>query len=152
MRTSSSASSLRPAIWPAERDSTSFMYTSAPAGTTTSLSITIGASSDVLKTSPVRFFAESMASIVRTVTSVPAGISTVLGCGGGGGAGAAGAADEAVSVLVTGADCAAAVWPWVAEADEETGLRAELLFTDFGARSGSAGAGGAASCAVATVI
>src|SRR5712691_5378941 len=150
MRTSSSDSSLRPAIWPAERDSTSFMYTSAPAGTTTSLSITIGASSEVLKTSPVRFFAESMASIVRTVISVPAGISTVLGCGGGGGAG--GVADEAVSVLVTGADCGTAVWPWVAEADEEAGLRAELLFTDFGARSGSAGAGGAASCAVATVI
>src|SRR5712692_374171 len=150
MRTSSSASSLRPAIWPAERDSTSFMYTSAPVGTTTSLSITIGASSDVLKTSPARFFAESMASIVRTVTSVPAGISTVLGCGGGGGAGAA--ADEALSVLVTGADSGIAVWSRIAEADEDAGLRAELLFTDLGARSGSAAAGGAASCAVATVI
>ncbi len=55
-------------------------------------------------------------------------------------------------MLVMGADSGIAVWSWVAEADEDAGLLAEPLFTGLGTRSGPAAAGGAASCAVATVI
>src|SRR5713101_6849231 len=87
MRTNSSRNSLRPLMRPAERASTSFTYTSVPVGTTISLSTTSGASSEARKISPVWLVSESMASIMRTTTEVPAGNSTCLGCGGGGGAG-----------------------------------------------------------------
>src|SRR5712692_7450713 len=84
MRTSSNRNSLRPLMCPAERASTSFTYTSVPVGTMISLSTTSGASSEARKISPVWLVSESMASIMRTTTEVPAGNSTCLGCGGGG--------------------------------------------------------------------
>src|SRR5207253_8764988 len=89
MLTNSSPSSLRPVTRPADLASTSLTYASAPLGTITLLSTTIGASSEALNICPAWFVFESMLSIVRTVTIVFAGTVTVTGCGrGGGGAGA----------------------------------------------------------------
>src|SRR5229473_7320225 len=95
MLLSSSPSSLRPVIRPAELALTSLMYASAPAGTITLLSATIGASNEALNTCPAWFVFESMLSIVRTVTIVLAGTVTVTGCGGGGAVAAAGGAAAA---------------------------------------------------------
>src|SRR5437667_7120528 len=89
MLTNSSPSSLRPVTRPADLASTSLTYASAPLGTITRLSTTIGTSSDALNICPAWFVFESMLSIVRTVTIVFAGTVTVTGCGGGGGAAAA---------------------------------------------------------------
>src|SRR2546429_4692204 len=87
MLINSSPSSLRPVTLPADFASTSLTYASAPLGTITRLSTTIGASSEALNTWPDWFVFESMLSIVRTVTIVFAGTVTVTGCGGEGGAG-----------------------------------------------------------------
>src|SRR5207253_7962503 len=110
MLTNSSPSSLRPVTRPADLASTSLTYASAPLGTITLLSTTIGASSDALNTCPAWFVFESMLSIVRTVTIVFAGTVTVTGCGGGGGAGAAagGAAAAIGSAIELAGEAAAA--------------------------------------------
>src|SRR5206468_3837578 len=99
----SSVSSLRPLIFPAELALTSLTYTSAPFGTITRSSTTIGASSDALKTCPVVFTLESTPSIMRTVIVDPAGTVTVLGLGGGGGVGAAGFSCGALTALAAAA-------------------------------------------------
>src|SRR5690242_4674919 len=94
MLANSSVSSLRPLKWPAELAFASFKKASAPAGMTTRSSETMGASREARKVWPVVFCAESILSMVRTVTTVLAGISTVRvrGCGGGAGAGSGEAA------------------------------------------------------------
>src|SRR5207302_8645053 len=109
MLTNSSPSSLRPVTRPADLASTSLTYASAPLGTITLSSTTIGASSDALNTWPAWFVFESMLSIVRTVTIAFASTVTVTGCGGVGGAGSAagGSAATAGSVIAL-ADAAAA--------------------------------------------
>ena len=133
IRTNSRPSSLRPLMCPAERACTSLMYTSVPEGTTMSPSKTIGPSSEALKISPLWLTSESMESIVRTLTEVPAGISTCLGCGGGGGnAGAAAACTGAGGD--TGAISRAGVGA----------VRFCTLRTGAGAGAGSAAGAGAA--------
>src|SRR5438309_4647412 len=109
MLTNSSPSSLRPVTRPADLASTSLTYASAPLGTITLLSATIGASSEALNICPAWFVFESMLSIVRTVTIVFAGTVTVTGCGGGGAAAAAGASAAATGSAIELAGAAAAV-------------------------------------------
>src|SRR5437879_1200860 len=95
---------------PADFASTSFMYASAPLGTITLLSTTMGASNEALNTWPAEFVFESMASIVRIVTIVFAGTVTVTGGGGGGGAGVVtgAAAEPAIASAAGDAEEAAA--------------------------------------------
>src|SRR5437660_4410104 len=109
MLTNSSPSSLRPVTRPADLASTSLTYASAPLGTITLLSTTIGASSDALNTCPAWFVFESMLSIVRTVTIAFAGTVTVTGCGGGGAGAIAGGSTAAAGSAIELAGAAAAV-------------------------------------------
>ena len=69
----------------------SLRYTLRPFGITTRSPTTMGASREARKVWPALLTLESMESMVRTVTMVPSGIVTVMGCGGGGGGGGAGA-------------------------------------------------------------
>src|SRR5438093_11667973 len=109
MLINSSPSSLRPVTLPADFASTSLTYASAPLGTITLLSTTIGASSDALNTCPAWFVFESMLSIVRTVTIAFAGTVTVTGCGGGGAGAVAGGPTAAAGSAIELAGAAAAV-------------------------------------------
>src|SRR5437879_4436264 len=147
MLTNSSPSSLRPVTRPADLASTSLTYASAPLGTITLLSTTIGASSEALNTCPAWFVFESMLSIVRTVTIVFAGTVTVTGCGGGGGA--AGGAAAIVGSAMELAGGAAAV------CRDFSALRAVFVLAArfAGAASGvGAAACGTEICAAATLI
>src|SRR5260370_29848702 len=139
MLASPSPTSLRPVTRPAELALPSLMYASAPAGTITLLSTTIGASNEALNTCPAWFVFESMLSIVRTVTIVLAGTVTVTGCGGGGGAGVAtgaAAADDASATGLAGVE--ATTWRDLSFFNDA------LVFV--GRLAGSASDAGAAAC------
>src|SRR5437773_5626056 len=150
MLASSSPSSLRPVTLPADFASTSLTYASAPLGTITRLSTTIGASSEALNTWPDWFVFESMLSIVRTVTIVFAGTVTVTGCGGEGGAGGdGGGAAAATGSAIELAGEEAAVCRDFSALAEFFVLEARLA----GAASGVGAADcGTEICAVATLI
>src|SRR5258708_20436902 len=80
------STSLRPLKWPDCADDNSVKVASPPRAQTSSPSAITGLSMDALKVSPARFTAESILSMVRIETTVPAG--TVIGGGGGGRGGA----------------------------------------------------------------
>src|SRR5438876_11592621 len=148
MLINSSPSSLRPVTLPADFASTSLTYASAPLGTITLLSTTIGASSDALNTCPAWFVFESMLSIVRTVTIAFAGTVTVTGCGGGAGAAAGGSAAATGSAIEL-AGAAAAVCRGFSGLGE--GLAFAMRLARAASRVGAA-ACGTEICAVATLI
>src|SRR5438552_8661474 len=152
MLINSSASSLRPVTLPADFASTSLTYASAPLGTITLLSTTIGASSEALNICPAWFVFESMLSIVRTVTIVFAGTVTVTGWGAGGGAGAAAggaAAGAGVGSAIELAGAAAAVCRGFSALGE--GFAFAMRLARAASRVGAA-ACGTEICAVATLI
>src|SRR5213594_4332131 len=148
MLINSSPSSLRPVTLPADFASTSLTYASAPLGTITLLSTTIGASSDALNTCPAWFVFESMLSIVRTVTIAFAGTVTVTGCGGGAGAVAGGPTAAAGSAIEL-AGAAAAVCRGFSGLGE--GFAFAMRLARAASRVGAA-ACGTEICAVATLI
>src|SRR5213080_3830841 len=148
MLINSSPSSLRPVTLPADFASTSLTYASAPLGTITLLSTTIGAPSDALNTCPAWFVFESMLSIVRTVTIAFAGTVTVTGCGGGAGAAAGGSAAATGSAIEL-AGAAAAVCRGFSGLGE--GLAFAMRLARAASRVGAA-ACGTEICAVATLI
>src|SRR5438552_15680131 len=150
MLINSSPSSLRPVTLPADFASTSLTYASAPAGTITLLSTTIGASSDALNICPAWFVFESMLSMVRTVAIVFVGTVTVAGWGAGGGAdAAAGDAAAVVGSAVEPAGEAAAVCRGFSGLGE--GLAFAMRLARAASRVGAA-ACGTEICAVATLI
>src|SRR5436309_3411045 len=151
MLINSSPSSLRPVTLPADFASTSLTYASAPLGTITLLSTTIGASSDALNTCPAWFVFESMLSIVRIVTIAFAGTVTVTGCGGGGGGAgaAAGGSAAAAGSAIELAGAAAAVCRGFSGLGE--GLAFAMRLARATSRVGAA-ACGTEICAVATLI
>src|SRR5947209_2328912 len=149
MLTNSSPSSLRPVTRPADLASTSLTYASAPLGTITLLSTTIGTSSDALNTCPAWFVFESMLSIVRTVTIAFAGTVTVTGCGGGGAGAAAGGSAAATGSAIELASAAAAVCRGFSGLGE--GLAFAMRLARAASRVGAA-ACGTEICAVATLI
>src|SRR5262245_45091962 len=79
----------------------------APFGTTTCSPTVIGAYREARNVLPILFLSESIASMVMTRMSVPAGTVTFLGCGGGSGAFAA-AGGRLFTGAVAGAGAVAA--------------------------------------------
>src|SRR5215472_15453953 len=126
------------------------MKASEPAGATTSLSTTMGASNDARKTSPALLVLESMLSMVRTVTTVEAGMLMVRICGCGGAAGAG-------ALLAVSAGAGASPALGGSEAVLGGRLRAACLGAGCGFAGSGAGCGfsatvGASLCALETAI
>jgi hypothetical protein len=120
-------------------------------GTTTRSSTTMGASSEPRNVWPAELVAESIASMVRTVTIVLSGIVTVMGCGGGGGGGVTGAGkagggaacvESTVGVARAGADAGAGA------GGSAAGFLSEARLSRGGL--GAAGAGGRFCAEVST--
>src|SRR5215469_7740069 len=151
MASSEMVSSLRPLNFPAELASVNLSRAFSPLGSTTWSLTTTGASSEARNVWPVEAVAESTESMVRTVTIVPSGIVTVIGCGGGGGGRGAGAA--AGCGFAGGGGGADAVSSDAGVAGIGAGLTSGAFFffgsTFLGSGAGSGGGGGAGSAAAA---
>ncbi|PYV00180.1 MAG: hypothetical protein DMG26_15590 [Acidobacteria bacterium] len=96
--TSSISSSERPVMCPEVLASTRRTRAFEPCGMTTRSPATTGEFTVASNSSPGWLRAESMESIIRTVTTVPAGTVACTGCGAGAGCGAGWAASTGAGV------------------------------------------------------